>query len=169
MIRSEADFIGRPVLSLQTMLRTLYPSHPPLPVVAADGIFDEATLETVMIFQRENGLSVTGTVDAPTWDAIVSHYHAALDRRDGSPFLTEEIDTEGTVSLPMAQSMFEHLVLYINGPQVSTRPDTQRDTVRANLRWLQALSLLPQTGDLDWRTSRILNNLYLLTLGARTQ
>lgn len=169
MIRSEADFIGRPVLSLQSMLRTLYPSHPPLPMVATDGIFDEATLETVMVFQRENGLPVTGVVDAPTWDAIVSHYHAALDRRDGSPFLTEEIDTEGSLSLPMAQSMFEHLALFVSVPQRSVLPGTGNDAVRANLRWLQALSLLPETGDLDWRTSRVLNNLYLLTLGARTR
>jgi len=62
------------VRDLQFMLNQLGRRNSALPRLAETGLFDELTLEAVMIFQRDFPLPVTGIVDAATWDAIVSAY-----------------------------------------------------------------------------------------------
>ena len=44
MIRTDAHYIGRPVRSLQTMLRALSYVYPFLPRVTPDGVFGDAAL-----------------------------------------------------------------------------------------------------------------------------
>ena len=83
MIRTDTHYIGRPVRSLQTMLRTLSYVYPFLPRVTPDGIFGERTLEAVMRFQREHGLAVTGRVDLENWEAV-----AAAPEQDHLPRTT---------------------------------------------------------------------------------
>ena len=61
----EAEHNGQPIRSLQYMLNQLAIHNDILTRLAVDGIFGERTLEAVMVFQRENGLPVTGVVDLP--------------------------------------------------------------------------------------------------------
>ena len=84
MIRTDTHYIGRPVRSLQTMLRTLSYVYPFLPRVTPDGVFGERTLEAVMLLQREFFPPVTGRVDQGTWDAITALYRQA-ERRLSAP------------------------------------------------------------------------------------
>ncbi|MCI8762938.1 MAG: peptidoglycan-binding protein, partial [Oscillospiraceae bacterium] len=65
---------GQPIRSLQYMLNQLAIHNDILTRLAVDGIFGERTLEAVMVFQRENGLPVTGVVDLTTWNAIRNAY-----------------------------------------------------------------------------------------------
>ena len=65
---------GQPIRSLQYMLNQLAIHNDILTRLAVDGIFGERTLEAVMVFQRENGLPVTGVVDLTTWNAIRDAY-----------------------------------------------------------------------------------------------
>ena len=57
---------GQPVFHLQTMLRTISFWNSAIPQLIPTGIFDEPTLEAVMIFQREFHPPVTGMVDYGT-------------------------------------------------------------------------------------------------------
>ena len=60
------------VLELQTYLR----ANPLLeggPLITPDGLFDSPTTEAVRLFQRQNGLAVTGIVDYVTWLWLVEN------------------------------------------------------------------------------------------------
>ena len=67
-----------PIRSLQHMLNNLARIIPSLPRLAETGSFDEATLEAVMIFQRDYDLPVTGVVDQETWDTLTAAYYLNL-------------------------------------------------------------------------------------------
>ena len=71
-------YVGRPVRSLQTMLRAISFQYPAIPRLIPDGVFGERTLEAVMVFQREFFPPVTGRVDHPVWTAIVRTYEQAV-------------------------------------------------------------------------------------------
>ena len=62
------------IRDLQYMLNQLARRNPALPRLMESGIFDELTLEAVMIFQRDFSPPVTGVVDENTWYAIVEAY-----------------------------------------------------------------------------------------------
>ena len=66
------------IRDLQQMLDYLAAHRPALPRLKPTGIFDEPTLEAVMIFQRDSGLPVTGKVDHDTWYAITAAYREDL-------------------------------------------------------------------------------------------
>ena len=80
-MREDVFLLGRPIESLQTMLRQLSYGYEALPFLAPDGRFGEETLEAVMIFQREFGLPVTGRVDNATWDEVVRRFDAWTQER----------------------------------------------------------------------------------------
>ena len=61
-MRPERDYLGLPIRSLQTMLRTLSRCAPGLPCPIPDGVFGEVTLEAVMRFQQSAGMPITGRV-----------------------------------------------------------------------------------------------------------
>ena len=51
----ERFLLGRPVRSLQTMLRAISLSYPFLPRLVPDGIFEERTELAVVLFQQNFG------------------------------------------------------------------------------------------------------------------
>ncbi|MEG2987840.1 MAG: peptidoglycan-binding domain-containing protein [Oscillospiraceae bacterium] len=71
-----------PIEVMQQMLREVSFSHVVLPHIIPNGLFDEATLEAVMIFQRDFIPPVTGIVDYPTWDALAILYRRLLNSSD---------------------------------------------------------------------------------------
>ena len=66
------------IRNLQHMLGQLSRRHTQLPRLVETGVFDELTLEAVMIFQRDFGLPVTGVVDHDSWYAVVAAYQKDL-------------------------------------------------------------------------------------------
>ncbi|MEE1014061.1 MAG: peptidoglycan-binding domain-containing protein [Clostridia bacterium] len=54
------------VLELQTMLRANHLLEGGI-LINPDGIFDHNTTEAVKLFQRQNGMEITGIVDYATW------------------------------------------------------------------------------------------------------
>ena len=75
-MRSERDFLGLPIHSLQVMLREISYCDHNIPCLIPDGIFGEETLEAVMRFQRQSGRPVTGRVDNGTLSLI----HICIER-----------------------------------------------------------------------------------------
>lgn len=72
------SFVGQPIRSLQTMLRTIAQTEPKQPNVIPDGIYSKQTAEAVRVFQRRKGLPATGVADNDTFDAIVKEYDRSM-------------------------------------------------------------------------------------------
>lgn len=65
--------------------------------VPIDGIFGTATQEALSEFQRENGLTVTGTANKTTWDALFAEYMRVTE---------DERSTEGLYFFPLDRQDF---------------------------------------------------------------
>ena len=86
-MRPAETFIGQPIRSLQTMLRVIAEHTGRIPSLVPDGIYGPETVRTVSMFQRQNGLPVTGVTDQDTWDSIVAVYEPALVEQDEAEHL----------------------------------------------------------------------------------
>lgn len=81
------SLIGKPIESLQTILRQISFFYEDLPQVLPDGIFGEQTKIAVKAFQTKFELEPTGEVDFETWEVIIAEYYNVL----------EQTETEGCV------------------------------------------------------------------------
>ena len=74
----ERPFETQAVTNLQRYLLQLSYFDDRIPPVPIDGIFDTATKDALMAFQRVAGLPATGRGDAATWDALYLAYLESL-------------------------------------------------------------------------------------------
>lgn len=65
---------GNSVQQIQTQLNRIARNYPALPTIAADGIYGDATADSVRTFQEIFNLPATGVVDAATWYEISEIY-----------------------------------------------------------------------------------------------
>lgn len=167
----QGSFLGRPVRGLQTMLRSICAVRCEIPSVIPDGVYGEDTMRAVAALQRYVGLPATGVADHATWDAVVSLYADSCEalQPPGALRLRAEpgaviAPEEENLHLYLVQAMFEALgKIYENVPKTVMNGRNDGDCARA-LRWLQALSGLPETGGLDRRTWSCLTGLYRLSV-----
>ena len=66
------------VMNLQRYLRQISYSDPDIIFPPIDGIFDNATRESVKSFQKKHSLSETGVADRDTWEAIYAEYLTSI-------------------------------------------------------------------------------------------
>ena len=168
------EMIGQPVRSLQYMLNELAIHNPKLVRLAVDGVFGERTLEAVMVFQRENGVPVTGVVDLSTWNAIRDAYYQAELFYGAPPPLNvlpsgNYTADEGAEGEPMliVQAMFSSLTKKVNNFKPCQMNSCNDGETHSNIREVQRLAGLPITGVLDRATWAYLAQLYqaLVTRG----
>ena len=76
------------VRNLQRYLRRLSYEDKDIPPVPIDGIFDSATEDALLAFQRAYGLPQTGRADRETWERLFSEYERLSAEKD----LTERVD-----------------------------------------------------------------------------
>lgn len=76
----EVMYLGKPVTSLQAMLRVISFTDPALPRLIPDGIYGKQTMEAVSAFQKQHGLPRTGITDYATWEAVCTCYREAKVR-----------------------------------------------------------------------------------------
>jgi peptidoglycan hydrolase-like protein with peptidoglycan-binding domain len=69
---------GIGVQSIQYYLAVIAYFNDSIPTPPFDGIFGEATEQSVKAFQRELGLEPSGIVDRATWNAIVKRYDEVI-------------------------------------------------------------------------------------------
>lgn len=73
-MNTPANYVGQPIRSLQTMLRTIAHADETLLKIVPDGIYGPNTVQAVREFQRQNALPVTGETDNATWNKLVAVY-----------------------------------------------------------------------------------------------
>lgn len=170
-MRQPEFYLGRPVISLQTMLRQLSDHDPRILPVIPDGFYGPSTYASVRSFQEAYGLPVTGQVDISTWDTIADAHRRILPERvqpSIQPFWFpgQSIQPgERNVHLYLVQAMLLALSEYypeLEPPTVDgvLGPVTQRD-----LQWIQEKAGLEQSGALNTLTWHALNSLYRVTTG----
>lgn len=153
MALDESKYLGRPVKSLQAMLRQISYVYPVIPRLVPDGLFGEETLEAVMIFQREFRLPVTGTVDNATWDAVVLTYARTTQNLE-NPLLTngfpDRLSTfspgDHCVYLLMIQAMFNALSHTLEEVENVPVDGLHAGGSVRNTKWLQRKGNLKETG-----------------------
>lgn len=156
------------VQTLQLMLDYLARTVPGLIRVADTGYFDENTMEAVMLFQRDNGMPVTGVVDQETWDAIYNAYSTELFVRGAPPPLhvfpdrlrvVDPIETGAEVAL--AQAMLLMLKFAVDGIEDTDITGKNTDATTRNLRQIQYISGMEDAlGAFDRSTWALLSGLY---------
>ena len=62
-MNTPSNYVGQPIRSLQTMLRTIAHADETLLKIVPDGIYGPNTVQAVREFQRQNALPVTGETD----------------------------------------------------------------------------------------------------------
>lgn len=68
----------RAIFDLQNMLYVISRYESNNPDVLPDGILGAKTVQAIAKFQRNAGMSVSGTADFETWDAIAERYNEVL-------------------------------------------------------------------------------------------
>ena len=155
-MRPPESFIGQPIRSLQTMLRTIAEDRPGYMRVIPDGIYGPETMSAVAAFQRIHGLGVTGVTDQETWEAIAAEFEPALVSRGSAHPLHIRLNPGQII-----RSGQRHPNIYLVQAILSVLSDCYEsiskpentgildDATVDALSAFQQLSGLPMTGQLD--------------------
>ena len=155
-MRPAESFVGQSVRSLQTMLRVIAIDSEYIPLVVPDGIYGPGTMQAVSAFQRYHGLPVSGVTDNATWDKIYIEYEQArirTEKGDAIEILMDpgEVFVKGDTSpyIYLAQSM----LIYLSGEHtaipLTAHTGIMDSGTQAAVSAFQALSGLPETGEID--------------------
>lgn len=175
MIQNE-NFIGRPIRSMQTMLRVVFQQDHNAPTIIPDGIFGPQTENAVKYFQRTRELPVTGVMDNTTWDTLAAAYdNALIEQNPAAPLLLvlqpgQIIHTgDWNYHLFLIQAILAALArIHTDFPQVPVSGVLDAQTGRS-ISYFQALSGLPATGEIDKKTWQYLANHYAHAAGDGTE
>ena len=155
-MRPQESFVGQPVRSLQAMLRVIAARHTDLPSVIPDGIYGNQTTAAVSAFQRNHGIPATGVADRNTWEQIVEAYEPALVRVGPAQPLEIILEPGQIIRRGDAQPnvyILQAVLIVLSDIYASITPPGMNgvldDATAASLEAFQALSGLPQTGELD--------------------
>lgn len=153
------SFVGQPIRSLQTMLRTIAQVDPRQVSVIPDGVYTSQTTDAVRSFQENHGLPPTGVADQSTWEKVVQAYlPAEVETAPAAPvYITLNPgqvfrlgDTHHHINL--VQAMLLLLSQAYPGFPVVTINGTFDEATKAAVTALQVLSNLDPTGVLDKTT-----------------
>ena len=155
------------IRDLQQMLRQLSERYPAIPRPTVTGVFDELTLEAVMVFQRDFHPPVTGVVNENTWYAITDTYLRDI-LHFGDPAALRVLANGGTIfshgeggcSLLIAEAIFASLARELEDFTGGPISGINTGTTHENLRRLQLLADLTPDGALNRVTWEFLTRLY---------
>ena len=157
------SFVGQPIRSLQTMLRTISQTDPDQPSVILDGVYNQQTSDAVRAFQQNNNLESTGVVNQNTWELVVSTYKTAKIVSEPAEAIYVTINP-GQVfckgnhhpQIYLTQARLMVLSEAYPGFPIPVINGVLDEATAKALMALQILSDLPATGDLDKQTWRFL-------------
>lgn len=168
-MKPEESFVGQPIRSLQTMLRTIAQREPLHPLPEPDGVYSKQTAQAVADFQRRRGIPPTGVTDQNTWEQIVKAFEPAkIETEKAQP--VQITLNPGQVIRPgeenhilyLVQSMLITMAELLNGfPSPDHTGILDPETERALIAF-QLHSGLRPTGSLDKQTWKALALQYAL-------
>lgn len=171
-MRKPSYYIGRPVESLQTMLRVIAAHDAAQPGPVPDGIYGAETMRAVKTFQHNRHLPPTGITDLRTWNAVRDAFETA--QIEAMPAAPLEIDLsplqrieEGSQNLhvTLIQSMLHTVAqMYGNVPDCEVCGVYDEKTVNA-VRAVQQACGMEQNGCIDKAFWRQLVGLYAQAVG----
>ena len=155
-MRPPESFIAQPIRSLQTLLRVIAQEDERQPSLIPDGIYGNQTTAAVSAFQRNHGIPATGVADRNTWEQIVEAYEPALVRVGPAQPLEIILEPGQIIRRGDAQPnvyILQAVLIVLSDIYASITPPGMNgildDSTAASLEAFQALSGLPQTGELD--------------------
>ena len=155
-MRPAESFVGQPIRSLQTMLRVIAQADETMLSVIPDGIYGNNTMMAVSNYQRQKGLPATGIADQVTWNAIVADYEPALILVGESKAIEVVWEPNQVVKLGQRHpNMFlaQGMLIVLSQVYDSVTPPGMSGTLdiptSQSISSFQALSQLPETGELD--------------------
>lgn len=158
-MRPPESFIGQPIRSLQTMLRTIAEDRPGYVRIIPDGIYGPETMRAVTVFQRNHGLPPTGLTNQETWEAVVAEYEPALISRDSAHPLYVLLNPGQVIRLGerhphlyLVQAMLQVLAQAYESIGTPSQSGILDQATADAIASFQQLSSLPMTGELDKRT-----------------
>lgn len=153
------SFVGQPIRSLQTMLRTIAQHEPRQLSVIPDGVYTRQTADAVSSFQRRNGLTVNGTVDQQTWERIVAEYELAMIETEPAWALQITLEPGQVIRrgqrnfhVYLIQSMLTVLSLANTGIPAPGHTGVMDTPTAEAVAAFQIYAGLPPTGEVDKRT-----------------
>lgn len=158
-MRPAESFIGQPIRSLQTMLRTIAEDRPGYIRIIPDGIYGPETIAAVTTFQRSHGLPATGITNQQTWETIVEEYDLAVISR-GSAYPLDVLLNPGQIirkgerhpHVFLIQGMLAVLAETFGSIGKPGMTGILDGATADALASFQMLSGLPMTGQLDKHT-----------------
>lgn len=164
------DYTGKPVKSLQEMLRQISFQNPAISSVVPDGIFGVQTTEAVFSFQVQAGLAQTGRVDYETFVQIVDAYDSAIEEVLLFEEICSDLDVGDVLRTDCTGDMTYMLQVMINSiagryGNLPTVPvsGTMDEETRSAVRSLQTLYGVEETGTADKHTWNLTIELYRST------
>lgn len=162
-MKPELFFNGRPIRSLQTMLRIIGEQRQEPLTLIPDGIYGKQTIDAVSRFQRSAGIPVTGTADLATWETVVEEYEEAIiyvgEAQPVEVVLNANQVIEKGESHPhlyLVQSMLIVLSRAFDSIPAPAVTGTLDIATAESLGAFQSLNGLPVTGQLDKKTWKLL-------------
>ena len=172
MYEERRDLVGKPVESLQTMIREIAYIDNDIAPLITDGIYGNQTATSVKQIQRSGGLQQTGVADLQTWEHLTARYLNAVNRLYPESLTTrllpgEKVEYEEARDIMfIVQGMFLALEIdFSDTPKVQATGVNDSATQDA-LRWMQDRSDLEAHGKLDIPTWNALVRAYMLSAKA---
>lgn len=173
--KDPAYFVGKPIESMQHMLRVLAQGDSRLHPVVADGIFGQNTRAAVTAYQRVKGRPPTGAMDLETWELLVEDYDRELVLQREAESLIPGLNPrqalrpgETNYHVLLVQSILKALCCKYGCFQPVEVTGTMDAPTVAALRRFQTLAGLQPTGSVDKITWQHLARQYALATGNGT-
>ena len=164
---TDLSFNKNLVMVIQNHLNNIKNLYPSLPSVTPTGIYDEATQNAVLIFQKIKGLSPTGFVDVPTLNALVHENHECI-KKTQMPYKIS-FSTRDFVDVKLGDQRDIVYVIkvmingfcrrYVNYNKLEVTNLFDEETEEA-VRLFQQRSMLPPSGIVDIKTWNALVKIY---------
>lgn len=161
------------IRQLQTYLRAQALVNPDAPMLAVDGIFDDATKNALIDFQLRNGLSPTGIADRATWELLYAQYLDIIKQTSlPSPIIpfpstpqnyTLRKNDKGFL-VATVQYMLTEIGIVLNSletPEINGVFDEQTESI---VKEFQRINQLDANGEVDRSTWARISEIYNLSL-----
>lgn len=168
-MKPEESFVGQPIRSLQTMLRTIGKIEPGLITPEADGVYSNQTARSVASFQKSRGIKPTGVADQNTWDAVVRAFGPAKVETDKAQPIQVTLNPGQTIEpgeehhlIYLVQTMLITIAELVEGLPYPDHSGILDPATQRSLAAFQLYSGLRPTGKLDKQTWKALALTYSL-------